>query len=164
MIAKKLKLTMGANCQLSPQAHIGYHETGKGSITLGNKVIIRHGCVIRTCSGDIKIANNTVINYNCIIHGLGGVTIGSDVLFSPNVQMYAQNHGTARDRLIRSQSNESKGIKIGNDVWIGAGVIILDGVTIETGAIIGAGSIVNKNVPSYEIWAGNPAKKIGERK
>lgn len=58
----------------------------------------------------------------------------------------------------------SKGIKIGNNCWIGAGSVICDGVTIENGAVIGARAVVVKNVPSYEIHAGNPARKIGVRK
>lgn len=54
-------------------------------------------------------------------------------------------------------------ITIGNDVWIGYRAIIMDGVTIGDGAIIAAGAIVTKDVPSYEIWGGVPAKPIGKR-
>ena len=52
---------------------------------------------------------------------------------------------------------------IENDVWIGLGAIVLSGVTIHNGAVIGAGSVVTHDVPSYEIWAGNPARKIRDR-
>lgn len=52
---------------------------------------------------------------------------------------------------------------IENDVWIGQGVKIKAGVKIENGAIVGMGSVVTKDIPAYEIWAGNPAKKIGQR-
>lgn len=58
---------------------------------------------------------------------------------------------------------ESKKITIGNDVWIGTDVIIFDGIIIEDGAIIGAGSVVTKNVQSYTIVAGIPAKEIRPR-
>lgn len=54
-------------------------------------------------------------------------------------------------------------ITIGADVWIGASATIISGVSIGTGAVIGAGSVVTKDVPAYEIWAGNPAKKIRDR-
>lgn len=54
-------------------------------------------------------------------------------------------------------------ITIGADVWIGANATIISGVSIGTGAVIGAGSVVTKDVPPYEIWAGNPAKKIRDR-
>lgn len=156
-------ISKGTKCVIDPDAKIGYSESGKGKIILGNNVIIRHGCVIRSCSGTIKIGNNVVINYYTIMHGLGGITIGDNTLISPGVHMYAQDHGIKRSALIRSQDNISKPINIGSDVWIGAGAIITSGVTIGNGAVIGAGSVVTKNIPEYEIWAGNPAKKIGER-
>ena len=53
--------------------------------------------------------------------------------------------------------------QIGDDVWIGCNAIIMCGVTIGNGAIIAAGSVVTKDVPPYEIWGGNPAKKIKDR-
>ena len=49
------------------------------------------------------------------------------------------------------------------DVWIGAGVTVLSGITIGVGAVVGAGSVVTHDIPPYEIWAGNPAKKIRNR-
>lgn len=52
---------------------------------------------------------------------------------------------------------------IGNDVWIGCDVTIISGVSVGNGAVIGAGAVVTKDIPDYEIWAGVPAKKIGER-
>ena len=164
MIHPKTNITIGNNCQLSPQAHIGFNESGKGKLTLGNKVVIRQNCIIRTCGGHIHIKDNVVINYGCIMHGLGNIHIGENSLLSPNVQIYAQNHGIKKGELIRNQKNISKGVIIGCDVWIGAGSIILDGVTIGKGAVIGAGSIVTKHIEPYEIWASNPARKIGERK
>lgn len=158
-----LNLTQGKGCKIDPDAHMGYAESGKGKIILGNNVIIRHGCVIRTSSGLIKIGSNVVVNYHCIMHAFGGITIGNNTLLSPNVQLYAQNHGIAKNKPIRNQDNILAPIFIGSDVWIGAGSIITGGVTINNGAVIGAGSIVTKDIPAYEIWAGNPAKKIGER-
>ena len=55
------------------------------------------------------------------------------------------------------------GIEIGDDVWIGAGAVITPGVMVGRGAVIGANSVVTHHVPEYEVWAGVPARKIGER-
>ena len=155
-------LTMGKKCSVDPSAYIGYREHG-GSIRLGDNVVIRHGCVIRTCGGKITIGDNVTINYNCIMHGLGGITIKNNVLLSPCVHIYAQNHGIDRKASMRSQKQTGIGVMIGDDVWIGAGAVILDGVIIGNGVIIGANAVVTKNIPNYEIWGGNPARKIGVR-
>jgi acetyltransferase-like isoleucine patch superfamily enzyme len=65
---------------------------------------------------------------------------------------------------IHQQPEVKKGIKIGNDVWIGAGCRILDGVEIGDGAVIAAGAVVNKNVSSQTIFGGVPARMLGMRK
>ena len=164
MIHPKIKVNIGKNCQIDTSSYIGYRENGKGLITLGDKTIIRHDCLLRTCGGSILTGSNVVINYGFICHAMGGVAIGKNTLISPNVSIFAQNHGIARSQLIRNQKQTGQGILILDDVWIGAGSIILDGVTIGEGAVVGAGSVVTKSIPAYEIWAGNAAQKIGERK
>ena len=163
MIDKNIKIQIGKNCYISPDSYIGFNENGKGIIILGDNVTIKHNCLLRTCGGVIIIENNVTINYGFICHTLGGLKIGANTLISPNVQIYAQNHGINKNELIRTQKQTGKGIGIWEDCWIGAGSIILDGVNILKGAIIGAGSIVTKDVPSYEIWVGNPCHYIGKR-
>lgn len=93
------------------------------------------------------------------------VVIGDHVMMGPQVMMFTANHRT--DRLDIPMGHQGwtapEKIVIGNDVWIGARVIILPGVHIGNGCVIGAGSVVTKDVPDYEIWAGNPAHKIRSR-
>ena len=113
--------------------------------------------------GKITMGNNVTINYGCIMHGLGGITIGSSVMLSPHVHIYAQNHGIKKGVPIRNQPQTGEGVSIGSDVWIGAGVVILDGVRIGDGAVIGANAVVTKNIPENEIWGGSPTRKIGVR-
>lgn len=163
MLDKNVNIKMGIRCKLSPDAKIGFREHG-GSILLGNNVTINHGCVIRTCTGRIEIGDDCSIGYYSIIHGLGGVIIGKSTMISPNVHIYAQSHGIDRFKPMRSQPQTGKGVFIGDDCWIGANSVILDGVTIGHGAIVGAGSVVTKDILPFQIWGGNPAKKIGERK
>lgn len=163
MIHKKINVKIGKDCRINSESRIGYSENGKGSITICDKVVIRQNCLLRTCGGNILIGANSVINYGFLCHAMGGLIIEKNVLISPNVSIFCQNHGIKRADLIRNQPQTGKGVCICEDVWIGSGSIILDGVIIKKGAVIGAGSVVTKNVPEYEIWGGNVAKKIGER-
>jgi acetyltransferase-like isoleucine patch superfamily enzyme len=66
--------------------------------------------------------------------------------------------------IMRDQKTNAKGIVIHNDVWIGCNTTILDGVAIGAHAVIGAGSLVNKNIKSCGVYAGNPAKLLYMRK
>jgi acetyltransferase-like isoleucine patch superfamily enzyme len=70
----------------------------------------------------------------------------------------------APDRTIREQGVESKGVKIGNDVWIGTKSTLVDGLTIGNHAVIGANSVVTQDVDDWKIVAGNPAQVIGDRR
>jgi len=155
---------IGKKCIIDRGAYVGYKEHSGGKIIIGDRVEIRHNVVIRSCTGTVKIGSQVVINYGCILHGFGGITIGNKTLLSPGVQLHAQNHDLQKSIPIRHQENKGKGIIIGDDVWLGAAAIVCDGVTIGNGAVIGAGAIVTKDIPEYQIWAGNPAKKIGVRK
>lgn len=68
-----------------------------------------------------------------------------------------------RKNFSANEYDEYKRTRIGNDVWIGSKCLIKGGVKIEDGAIVGMGSVVTHDIPAYEIWAGNPAKRIRKR-
>lgn len=89
------------------------------------------------------------------------VTIGSRVLFGPNVQLYAATHpldGHVRQGIRGPEYG--KPITIGDDVWVGGGVVVCPGVTIGHNSVVGAGSVVTRDVQPYTVVAGNPAKVI----
>lgn len=112
----------------------------------------------------ITIGKNTLIGPRSVITGQGGVTIGNNVLVGPNVIISSVNHTfKSKNKYIKDQGLNCKGIVIEDDVWIGAGAIVLDGVKIGKGAIVGAGSVVTKNVEKYTVVVGTPAKKIKKR-
>ena len=85
-------------------------------------------------------------------------------LIAPFTYIVDSNHEIKKGLNINSQNNATDSIKIGNDVWLGAGSKILAGVTIEDGAVIAAGAIVKSDVKANQIVGGIPAKVIGERK
>jgi acetyltransferase-like isoleucine patch superfamily enzyme len=135
------------------------------NISIHNEVVLKEGARICACNEQavISIGERTTIGFHNFIYSSNKIEIGDDCLIAPFVYIVDSNHKAERNQKINLQGNISAPIKIGNDVWIASNVTILKGVTIHDGAIIAANSVVNKNVPPYEIWGGTPAKKISER-
>ncbi|MGO2073911.1 sugar O-acetyltransferase [Pseudoalteromonas sp. AOP31-A2-14] len=111
----------------------------------------------------ITIGDRTFININCTVLDApiseGTITIGNDCLIGPNVQLLAVSHAVNPTERLNKESFTNP-ISIGNNVWIGAGAIILAGVSIGDNAVVGAGSVVTKDVAPRCAVAGNPAVKI----
>ncbi|CAA6813627.1 MAG: Acyltransferase [uncultured Sulfurovum sp.] len=135
------------------------------NIFLENNIYIKEGTKICACNSNAKIniGANTSIGYYNFIFASFNISIGRDCMIAPYVYIVDSDHGTKKASHMNQQENISKPIKIGNDVWIASNVTILKGVHIHDGAIIAANSVVNSDVPSYTIYGGTPAKKIGER-
>jgi len=108
---------------------------------------------------NIYIGKKVFFNFNCVLIDVMPIRIGSNVLFGPKVQIYTASHPI--DALERRKGPEfGKPISIGNDCWIGGGVIISPGITIGDRCIVGAGAVVTKDIPSDTIVVGNPAKPV----
>lgn len=114
---------------------------------------------------NIMIGDNTFINHLCSVWAApaGTVTIGNDVLFGPGIAVIASNHGIAPGRLIREQEGVDAPIVIGNDVWLGANVVVTAGVTIGDGCVVGAGAVVTRDLPPNTVCVGIPARAIRSR-
>lgn len=111
-----------------------------------------------------KCGNNCGLGTDSFYGCAGGIELGDDVIVGNFVSMHSENHNCSDTEIpIRLQGTTHKGIKIGNNVWIGAKVTILDGVHIGNGCVIGAGSVVTKSFPDNSVIAGVPAKIIKER-
>lgn len=108
---------------------------------------------------NIIVGDKVYFNFNCTIVDVMRVTIGSNVLFGPSVQIYTALH--PMDWKERAMGLEfAKPVSIGSDVWIGGGVIICPGVTIGSRSVIGAGSVVTRDIPDDVFAAGNPCKPV----
>jgi len=108
------------------------------------------------------IGNSVQINDRCHIAAIDSVSIGDNVLIASNVFITDHDHGdTSLDSLILAPAHRpltSSPVVVENNVWIGQNVVILKGVTIGESSIIAAGAVVTRNVPSFSIVAGVPAK------
>lgn len=137
-------------------------------IVIGPSVVIDAFVKIKPAGGlgDVTIGEGSVINSGCVLYTGNGIDIGSHVAIAANCTLAPTNHQfLRRDTLICLQGFKSSrgGIKIGNDVWIGANCVILDGANIGEGCVIGAGSIVRGTLEPYGVYVGEPLRKISER-
>jgi maltose O-acetyltransferase len=106
---------------------------------------------------NIRLGIGVFLNFNCVILDVVGVSIGDRSQIGPGVHIYTADH--PRDPLQRLDGLESgRPVRIGRNVWIGGGAIILPGLIIEDDAVIGAGSIVTRDVPAGATVVGNPAR------
>lgn len=116
---------------------------------------------------NIYLGNNCEVNMNCTFLDDNKIIIGNNALIAPNVQIYTAFHPTnAQERFGEVKEDgsfefcktQTAPVVIGNNVWIGGGVIIMPGVTIGDNVVIGAGSVVTKDIPSNKIAYGNPCR------
>lgn len=144
----------------------------RGTMTLAPRSQVEFGSTIalgdeQNGYGTLAIGSDTWIGpYNNLrLAGGTSIRIGEGCLIAQFCTIVSANHDLSRRTRMRDAacSTEKRDVTISDDVWLGAGVIVLPGVTIAGGAVIAAGSVVTKSIGGYEIWGGNPARKIGER-
>ena len=112
---------------------------------------------------NIFVGENFFANYDCVILDCNEVRIGNDVMFAPKVQIYTAYHPLDPE-IRRTQLEYAAPIVIGDDVWLGGGVIVCPNVEIGAGTTVGAGSVVTKSIPPRVFAAGNPCRVIREIK
>jgi len=141
-------------------------------LTFGERVTVGRFAMIRPSSyygGELGeglvVGDNSNIGPYCYVGASGFIQIGSNVLMSPRVSLFAENHNFADTaRPIKEQGVTRAPITIEDDCWIASGSIILAGVTVHRGSIVAAGSVVTRDVPPYSIVAGSPARVIKMRR
>ena len=142
------------------------YESGSGAVKLGEEVQLYSDIIIETGDGGcVNIGSGTHIQPRCSLSAYkGSINIGCRVEIAPNCAFYPYDHGFEPEISIRNQPLETKGgIIVGNDSWLGFGVIVLDGVRIGEGAVVGAGSVVTKDIPDDAIALGVPARIVKMR-
>ncbi|MGN8026882.1 acyltransferase [Microbacterium sp. 22242] len=139
---------LGERCFLSALAAV---QTS--TLTLGDRSYVAANAHL---SGDVRLGADCSVNVGTAIRGT--VRIGDSVRIGASSSILGFNHGFDPGVEIFRQPHTSRGITIGDDVWLGAHVVVLDGVRIGSGAVVGAGSIVTKDVPAGALVAGNPAR------
>ncbi len=135
------------------------------NIELGDNVYIGHYAILKGYHKNLMIiGDHTWIGPQSFLHSAGGIRIGKAVGIGPRVIILTSEHEASnRDLPVYFTPLKFAEVVLEDGCDIGAGAIILPGVRIGEGAIIGAGAVVTSDIPPYEIWAGVPARKIGDR-
>jgi galactoside O-acetyltransferase len=139
-ILRRLFAEIGEDCYIEPPLHANW-----GSHT--------------------HFGNHVYANFNLTLVDDGDIFVGDNVMFGPNVTLATAGHPVEPERR-RLGMQFNIPIHIGNNVWIGAGSIVLPGVTIGDNTVIGAGSVVTKDIPAGVVAVGNPCRilrEIGEK-
>jgi len=147
---------------VSPRAEVELNSL----ITLGKGTDISSFAKLKANDGPLEIGANVSISTCCFISAdKGGISIGDYTMVGPNTSIIGNNYKYDQlDVPVCLQEKTSKGIAIGENVWIGAGCVILDGARIESGAIVTPGSVISGKVKKDAIVQGNPAKLIFQRR
>lgn len=126
---------------------------------LGDRSTIEDFCTVNNAVGDIRIGNHTRIGIGSVL--IGPVEIGSQVRLAQNVVVTSLNHNYTDVTVpISEQGVQVEKVSIGDETWIGANSTILPGINIGKHCVIGAGSVVTRDIPSFCVAVGNPAKIV----
>jgi len=138
-------------------------------ISIGQNCRLEHGIYFKfdgpwMPGPSIIIGDHVFVGVGCEFNITEGIVVGNDALIASGCRFIDHDHAMdITGQPMRNLICQGAPIHISEDVWLGVNVTVLKGVTIGKGAVIGAGSVVTKSVPSCEIWAGAPARRIGVR-
>lgn len=159
-------LSVGENVQLSDRASF----YGVSRIALGNNIRIDDFCVISAGIGGVEIGNHVHIAVGATLIGAGKITLCDFVGVSSKASIYSSNDDysggvmTGPTVPVAFTNVRHADVYMGKHVLVGSGSIVLPGVTLEEGVAVGALSLINRDCKAFGIYAGNPARRIKERK
>jgi acetyltransferase-like isoleucine patch superfamily enzyme len=138
-------------------------ETNRG-ITVGNGVFLGRGTILSCKDGDIELGDHVNIGFYSEIFSGSSVTVGAHGLFAAYTYLVGGGHEFDRPGVpVVEQARRSKGITLGENVWLGAGAKVMDGVRIGRDVVVGAGAIVTEDLPDRVVAVGVPARVVRHR-
>ena len=170
-LGRNVRLLNKKNIHIGTNSTIGKHSLvdgyAKSKVSIGNNSKIGPYSEVRCTSHFSKygkgftMGDNSATGKFVFLGSAGGITIGNDVLIGEYSSFHSENHNYSDpSKLIREQGVVSKGIVLGNDIWVGARVTFLDGAQIGDHCVVAAGSVVTEAFPSHVMIGGVPAKII----
>lgn len=136
-----------------------------GNVSIGpySEIVVMQTSIHSDVIGSLHIEDRVIIGMGANIRAAGGrIFIGQGTMLAQYVSLIGANHQMNSNAYYIDQPLDASkiGVTIGQNVWVGAGVVVLPGVNIGDNSVIAAGAVVSKNVPSGELWAGVPASCI----
>jgi acetyltransferase-like isoleucine patch superfamily enzyme len=161
---KGCTIDISGQVKLGKNIYIGDHVTlivEQGAcLEIADDSFIGESCYIKCFGGKIEIGRDVSINSKSYINGCGGVCIGDNTRIGTQSIIIASNHKFGEPDILVKDSITKQGIILGENIWLGARVTVLDGVKISSNSVIGACSLVSKPLDTSGVYVGVPAKKI----
>jgi acetyltransferase-like isoleucine patch superfamily enzyme len=161
------KISLGSNCFIDDNAVLDAKGESNHGLHLADNVYIGRNTILSCKAGSISIGDFGNISANCSLLSETEIRLGKYCFLAGNCYLVAGGNHSFDDistPIMFQPSFSRGGIRIADDVWLGAGVILLDGVSIGKGTVVGAGAVVTESLPEYAVAVGSPARVIRDRR
>lgn len=161
------KISLGNNTFVDDNVVLDAKGEGNEGIHIGKNVYLGRNTILSCKEGSIFLDDYCNLSANCSLLSETEIRLGKYCFLAGQCYLVAGGNHTYEDisvPIMFQPSFTRGGIKIDEDVWLGAGVIVLDGVTIGKGSVVGAGSVVTGSLSEYSVAVGIPAEKIKDRR
>jgi acetyltransferase-like isoleucine patch superfamily enzyme len=155
------KVRLGDGVTVDDLVVLDAKGTSNRGIDVGRGAFLGRGTILSCKDGDITLGDNANLGFHCEIFSGSSVTVGAHALFAAQVYLVGGGHEfESRDAAVIDQPRTSRGIVLGDNVWLGAGAKVLDGIRIGSDAVVGANAVVTADLPQGAIAAGVPARVL----
>jgi acetyltransferase-like isoleucine patch superfamily enzyme len=155
------KVRLGDGVTIDDLVVLDAKGTSNRGIDIGPGAFLGRGTILSCKDGDIALGEHANLGFHCEVFSGSSVTVGAHALFAAQVYLVGGGHEfEARDAAVIEQPRTSRGIVLGDNVWLGAGAKVLDGLRIGSHVVVGAGAVVTADLPEGAIAAGVPARVV----
>lgn len=158
------KIHLGDDAVIDDLVLLDAKGTTNRGIRIGNGVFLGRGTILSCKDGDIELGDHVNIGFHSEIFSGSSVSVGSYGLFAAYTYLVGGGHAFDEAGVpILRQERTSRGIRLAENVWLGAGAKVMDGVSIGRDVVVGAGAVVTADLPDRVVAAGIPARVIRQR-
>lgn len=158
------KVRLGDGVTVDDLVVLDAKGTGNRGIDVGRGAFLGRGTILSCKDGDIVLGDHANLGFHCEVFSASSVTVGAQALFAAQVYLVGGGHEFERaDAAVIDQPRTSRGIALGENVWLGTGVKVLDGIRIGSHVVVGAGGVVTSDLPDGAVAAGVPARVLRTR-